>query len=103
MSLPAMRANIRPSPEMPSYQSKYAVIFGDNALRFSLGEILTFNSCFARGCADLPWILPRSSESQYQWIVCRDEAIYILLEDDTKFSAHQIEFSKFFNSCSDTK
>ena len=54
MSAPAMRANARQRSEMASNQSKYALKFGDNAFRVSSGELLSFNSRFGGGYADLP-------------------------------------------------
>jgi hypothetical protein len=54
MSAPAMRANARPRSERAQNQSKYAQEFGGNALRVSSDELLSFNSRFGGGCADLP-------------------------------------------------
>jgi hypothetical protein len=54
MSAPAMRANAHLKPEKASNQSQNAPKFGDNALRFSSGGFLIFNSRESRGCADLP-------------------------------------------------
>jgi len=54
MSAPAIRANAHPEPEKAPNQSKYAQQCGEVATAFSLGELLTFNSRFGGGCADLP-------------------------------------------------
>jgi transposase, IS5 family len=44
MSAPAMLASARPRPQRASNQSQNAPKFGDNALRFSSGVFLIFNS-----------------------------------------------------------
>jgi hypothetical protein len=54
MSAPAVEASAHPKPEKASNQSQKALKFGDNALRVSSGELLSFNSRCGGGCADLP-------------------------------------------------